>query len=329
MKKPQQSFALWAFIITLLWLISWICIDKFIDSENRGTFGDKFGAVNALFSGLALAGIIYSLSMQKQELALQRQELTATRNEFRQQNFENVFFNLLKNQQDITNSNIAVIEELEHIAKTRKFSAKGREFFHFSRRELRRIQSALDREKFERYDYEYYATLPAIGYSSAEEAEEADGHLWPDASREFTVSYYRISKDQWNTYRRLEPVQKGILCYQIFHQKYHYIVAHYFRNILHILNFLEVNEIQERSSTVDIVDAKRAVEKYAQYSQYIHSQMSGPELMLLYYYCLDNADMMRLVKKYNLLNSLMKRQLINVGHVIEGIFTASSENERT
>src|SRR5687768_1221158 len=49
--------------------------------QERGTFGDMFGAVNALFSGLALAGVIYAIVLQRQELALQRDELRLTRAE--------------------------------------------------------------------------------------------------------------------------------------------------------------------------------------------------------------------------------------------------------
>src|SRR3972149_10900526 len=52
------------YCIVCLWLLSWYLIDKFIISDNptssnqivRGVFGDKFGAINALFSGLAFAG---------------------------------------------------------------------------------------------------------------------------------------------------------------------------------------------------------------------------------------------------------------------------------
>lgn len=49
--------------------------------QDRGTFGDMFGAVNTLFSGLAFAGVIYAIILQKKELALQRQELEETRGE--------------------------------------------------------------------------------------------------------------------------------------------------------------------------------------------------------------------------------------------------------
>ena len=44
----------------------------------RGQFGDMFGAGNALFSGLAFAGVIIAVILQKNELALQRRELSAS-----------------------------------------------------------------------------------------------------------------------------------------------------------------------------------------------------------------------------------------------------------
>lgn len=49
--------------------------------EARGQFGDVFGAVNALFSGLAFAGLITAILLQREDLELQREELTLTRKE--------------------------------------------------------------------------------------------------------------------------------------------------------------------------------------------------------------------------------------------------------
>lgn len=77
--------------------------------EERGQFGDMFGAVNALFSGFAFAGIIVTILLQREELTLQRQELELTREELKltrkefedqnltlsRQRFENTFFNML------------------------------------------------------------------------------------------------------------------------------------------------------------------------------------------------------------------------------------------
>jgi len=44
-------------------------------------FGDLFGSVNALFSGLAFVALIYTIHLQRQELSLQRTELKLQREE--------------------------------------------------------------------------------------------------------------------------------------------------------------------------------------------------------------------------------------------------------
>ncbi len=47
--------------------------------QNSGVFGDTFGAINSLFSGLAFAGLLYTIFLQSRELKLQREELALTR----------------------------------------------------------------------------------------------------------------------------------------------------------------------------------------------------------------------------------------------------------
>jgi len=89
--------------IVILIIIGWIATIVILkDKPNRGTFGDMFGSINAIYSGLALAGIIITILLQRKELKLQREELKETRKEFQIQNetlkiqrFENTFFNLL------------------------------------------------------------------------------------------------------------------------------------------------------------------------------------------------------------------------------------------
>jgi hypothetical protein len=56
----------------------------FSDWTKSGTFGDTFGALNGMFSGLALAGVIVTILIQRTELKNQRIELTLQRNEMKE-----------------------------------------------------------------------------------------------------------------------------------------------------------------------------------------------------------------------------------------------------
>lgn len=69
--------------VILLWGSSWVAIvySPLDGWQQRGTFGDMFGGINALFSGLAFGGVIYAILLQRQELELQREELKSTRSE--------------------------------------------------------------------------------------------------------------------------------------------------------------------------------------------------------------------------------------------------------
>lgn len=69
-------------VVVLLWMLSAPAISWYFPTwEERAGFGDTFGAVNALFSGLALGGVVLAVFLQRTELRLQREELTLTRSE--------------------------------------------------------------------------------------------------------------------------------------------------------------------------------------------------------------------------------------------------------
>jgi hypothetical protein len=62
----------------LLWAGWWYLNAYWYDASDMGTrgqFGDLFGGVNALFTGLAFAALIYTLILQRKELDMQREEL--------------------------------------------------------------------------------------------------------------------------------------------------------------------------------------------------------------------------------------------------------------
>jgi len=60
-----------------------ILVAIFPDWQTREAFGGSFQFINALFSGLALAGVVYAILLQREELKLQRTELEANRRELR------------------------------------------------------------------------------------------------------------------------------------------------------------------------------------------------------------------------------------------------------
>lgn len=126
--KFADPFLCFAFFVVLFWLISWLMIDCFITNvEDRGFFGDKFGSINALFSGLAFAGVIATLWMQKEDLKIQQKEFEEQMKIQNIQRFENTLFNMLSIQQ-------AIVNELHYIPKDGAEAApeiKGRSVFDF------------------------------------------------------------------------------------------------------------------------------------------------------------------------------------------------------
>lgn len=141
------------FSVLLIFGLFWWGIDHWISDPNiRGVFGDKFGAVNALFSGLAFLGLIITLVFQQEELKLQRSELEQTREELssqrkefeiqnktlKYQQFESTLYSMMSLQQQI-------VSDLYYDSSVEKYSrqvfgsqaqtnvvVKGRDLFRFS-----------------------------------------------------------------------------------------------------------------------------------------------------------------------------------------------------
>lgn len=99
-------------LVLVIWILSAILILFGLDNwSDRGTFGDLFGAVNALFSGLAFAGLIYTIVLQKQDLELQRKEIAQNRTE------------LKKSANAQQKSEQALVEQVEQMKLTARLNA--------------------------------------------------------------------------------------------------------------------------------------------------------------------------------------------------------------
>ncbi len=79
-----------SFIIYLTWPISTYSIDK------AGVFGDSFGILTSIFSGLAFAGVIWTVLSQLEELNI-------TRDQLKNQGIENAFFQMLRLHNEMLN----------------------------------------------------------------------------------------------------------------------------------------------------------------------------------------------------------------------------------
>jgi hypothetical protein len=91
------AFAIYLSILLITtWPVSQLSID------GAGKFGDSFGVLTSLFTGLAFAGLLTTIYLQRSELQLNRRELEETRKEFRlqsetfhRQRFEDAFYQML------------------------------------------------------------------------------------------------------------------------------------------------------------------------------------------------------------------------------------------
>ena len=225
----ETKSLLWIWIIIAIigviamWCLSWWLISKYIDDPtNQGTFGDMFGAVNALFSGLAFAGLIVTLIYQKEELKLQREELRETRNElnaqkleFQEQNktmkrqrFENTFFNMLSLQQEII-ANLS---------------------------------------------YEYYASPNVRPHNIPEEIFYKGAPKGQLHGRETFEGIYKHAIIEYNGARHADGIikilkQNGYIAYPVISVTTRF--DHYFRHLYHIYKFVDTSDLIEDSERYD------------------------------------------------------------------------------
>lgn len=302
-------------LIIILWIASWITVDRIYPEDSkeylsdRGTFGDKFGFINSLFSGLALTGIIISIYFQQYELSLQRDELKQTRKEFKNQNFQTTFFNLLKTQRQIAEEIDCHIWNLKSYNQEESKHIIGRSFFNISKSELFRIIKALKYKTYGKYsiwDFEQ-----EYDYSPKSEWEADD--LTETRKIYYTFYIYNISKDIFEDSKSKNENQIASLAFDIFFNKFHYVIGHYFRHLYHILNFLES---YENELVIDESNDENSINNFA---NFIQAQMSTPEMFLLYYNCYRFPKLKRLIIKFNILENLNIQDLISIEHKIEKI----------
>ncbi len=158
--KPKNAIILVLSSIVLVWSFFPLLL-QIINPSNSlnelAQLGDSYGAINSLFSGLALAGIVISIYMQSQDLKLNREELKLTRAELAltrdeikgqteqleaqadsmkvqneqilKQSFESTFFQMLGLHNEIVDS-LSVVQQATLFSGRGNEMCRGREAFH-------------------------------------------------------------------------------------------------------------------------------------------------------------------------------------------------------
>lgn len=98
------------YVVGLLWNTPLVSVPSQV---REGVFGDSFGTLNALFSGLAFSGVLITLLFQ-------RKDLSETRSQIARQQIESQFYSMLTQQQEIVrNLDLQKIDTNDIIARGR------------------------------------------------------------------------------------------------------------------------------------------------------------------------------------------------------------------
>ncbi|MEE3485261.1 MAG: putative phage abortive infection protein [Bacteroidales bacterium] len=97
--------------------------------SDRGTFGDMFGAVNAFFSGLAFAGMIVTLNLQRKDMESQQVNVKKQLHQNGIQQFEQILFFLLGQRSNIIDNIIYDSNKLVDSDNKALLSASYREYY--------------------------------------------------------------------------------------------------------------------------------------------------------------------------------------------------------
>ena len=294
-------FLLTLIAVFLVWKGAWLWIDGHIfsdlpevsDEAIRGQFGDKFGAINALFSGCAFAAIILTI-------LLQRKDLTATRNVMSHERFDNTFFQLLKLHTDIAeklNARGLIGKDAIH-GFNEYLKSLDIDFFPFSAlSKLTRdqVRVIIDTPNISK---EIYPTLS-------------------DADVENLLTARALGIGSLNNYldNNLEMHERKIIhAYTKSCIEYIDKFSHYFRNLYHILKFIDDSELSEKLKQ--------------SYAKFLRSQLSEVELVAVFYNSigqiklpsrehmeLGHPKMARLIQKYDILQNMNPLSIIHPIHL--------------
>lgn len=273
MRKKENQHSRWEplallgiFIaVVIIWGGMWWWIDTYVQpnstteslSSARGTFGDKFGAINALFSGLAFAGLITTILLQRRELAETREAFEQQVVNVDVQRFDSTFFQLVALHNDIT-------------AKLSVLGQDGRNAFFAFNEQLRQADddfpAYLALSKLERPEVRNIIQARTISAECKLKLLEADiANITESLAKVGTKSCENyLDENQAMQEKKIEAAYTKAALVHIDN------FSHYFRNLYHLLRFIK------ETILIDEGEKRR-------YAKILRSQLSEPELLALFY----------------------------------------------
>lgn len=293
----------------MVWYISGKIIDYTVFSDScgfsnlaaRGVFGDKFGAIGALFTGLAFWGALWQLDLQRRELKSQQMEIEGQRKSVDLQRFESSFFQILEIQTRVIDhlefkewkSHDALVYFLSLIESESPDLLAFRCLNYFEAKQIDELRQSVDLD-----DDNQYVGLAKSDISTLKEA----------LKRDITI-IDRYKSDDLKLHREIVS-----FAYIRATQKTDNSISHYFRNIYHLIKFLDESE--------GISDQQRN-----RYTGILRSQLSNTELACIFYNCIVSTNdaskagfefgypkLTQLVNKYNLVHNIMANSILHVTH---------------
>lgn len=249
-----------------------------LDHIHRGIFGDMFGAVNAVFSGLAFAGIIISLYLQRIDLKNQFEEIKKTNEEFEKQNktinsqkFENQYYKMIDLHKQNVNEISIPFYEVVAVGKSRNKivrEVKGKNGFVDMVIELDKClqvsKETLEKSYKDEHIFEFAYRLFFWGvnsnFSESKDIKTIDQSVVKVSLQSMQRSYK--SNTGLNLKTRYMPFQG--------HESR---LAHYYRHLFQTVKYVVK---QEEDGIINYQETR-------QYLRILRAQLSNSEQLMLYY----------------------------------------------
>lgn len=308
------------FAVFLAWYLAGNWIDTNVkagavnetDAQARGLFGDKFGALNALFSGFAFVAVSFTIYLQRRDMTHTVRAFEEQTRSDQKQRFDSTFFQLIALHNDITN-------------RLRTPTAEGRLTFDEFNKKLELIDP----------DFTPFRALMKLDTEvilSIRDTKKIDQIICPDLNESESNNLTTTLKSGVKTFETY--LSNDVVMHEKkIRQAYTKVAtteidffSHYFRNLYHILVYIHDSKL--------IDDDERI-----RYAKIVRSQLSEHELVALFYNSITKIElpgrtdmelgfpkMGKLLADFDILQNMSPRSLFHGIH--DEIFKKNNQREQ-